>query len=140
LIPYHIVCATLDGIVRFYDIRALSVGTFDSNELTSKDNSTTNQHGNGLFACFGLANQNESSLINRKTIFNALSLSSTPQNKRITSLQYNNVGSEVLVSYQSDNIYLLDWRVSDLNKLFNENSNINLKHFTFLRISAMKIN
>ena len=96
LIPYHIVCASLDGIVRFYDTRALSVGEFDSNETLTKA-SITNQFDNGLFACFGLSpNQTDSNLTNRKTIFNALSLSSTPANKRITSIQYNNVISYVL--------------------------------------------
>ena len=89
LIPYHVVCATLDGIFRFYDVRALSVGAFDSNELLTKS-SITNQFGNGLFACFGLST-NQIDSTSRKSIFNALNLSSTPANKRITSVQYNNV-------------------------------------------------
>jgi hypothetical protein len=32
--------------------------------------------------------------------------------KRVTSLQFDNWGNDLLVSYQSDNIYLLDWRVN----------------------------
>ena len=103
-------CATLDGIVRFYDIRAISVNSFES-----VVGSISNQTGNGLFACFGLTGHFEASSTSKSNIFK--SLSTTPANKRITSVQYNNCGSEVIVSYQSDNIYLLDWRVITKNKI-----------------------
>jgi hypothetical protein len=86
LIPYHLVCGSLDGIVRFYDRRMLSVGEgADLNYSSLK----------GLFSCFGYTKNSEQQ---------------SPRSQRITSLQYDNFGNEVLVSYQKDRIYLLDWR------------------------------
>ena len=81
-VPYHIVLAGLDGVVRFYDRRMLSVG------------STADQSAKALFACFSNCAR-----------------TSSKTNKRITSLQYDNWGKQLLVSCQTSDIYLLDWRV-----------------------------
>lgn len=91
MIPYHIVCAGLDGIVRFYDRRAISVGS---------DSQSTN----GMFASFGEVNNTSMSSNNQNAGGTVVS------SKRVTSLQFDNWGNDLLVSYQSDNIYLLDWR------------------------------
>lgn len=102
-VPYHLVCAGLDGIVRFYDRRMLSVGAYDSVETISI---LTDQSTKGLFASFGITPSEPNSPTNTCNIPGNTVIS----NKRVTSLQYNNWGSQLLVSYQSDNIYLLDWR------------------------------
>ncbi len=94
-VPFHLVCAGLDGVVRFYDRRSISVGSTDSKSVS--------QSTNGLFACFNVNTNN--------SVSNANSDGTVVSNKRVTSLQYDNWGNELLVSYQSDNIYLLDWRV-----------------------------
>lgn len=94
-IPYHLVCAGLDGVVRFYDRRSMSVGSSESKHMS--------QSTHGLFACFSVTNNSgANSNENCGTVVS---------NKRVTSLQYDNWGNDLLVSYQSDNIYLLDWRV-----------------------------
>ena len=105
LIPYHIVCAGLDGIVRFYDRRMLSVGESDLSEQISTYN-YAHRSEKALFACFDIKNQEES---NYQSYFH--SLSTIPNNKRVTSVQYDQGGNELIASFQSDNIYLLDWRV-----------------------------
>lgn len=115
-VPYHIVCAGLDGITRFYDRRMLSVGIYDSAETIS---TMTDQSTKGLFASFSVPNNTTNNPINTCNIPGNTVVS----DKRITSLQYDNWGSELLVSYQTDNIYLLDWRdLSMENK--NEIANI----------------
>lgn len=95
LVPYHIVCAGLDGHLRFYDRRMLCVGSAENQSLlySLKNNSTR-----GLFAVFSGA----TSSTNQVT--------STLNAKRITSVQYDQTGQLVLASYQPDKIYLLDWR------------------------------
>ena len=99
LIPHHIVCAGSDGIVRFYDSRILTVGSFD----------VKNQTENALFACFDLTDQDDSKhQINNNTLN---ILSKTNYKQMITSVQYDNCGNDVIVSVQPDKIYLLDWRV-----------------------------
>ena len=106
VVPYHLVCSGLDGILRFFDRRMLSVGLCDS-DPSSSSCSISNQSTKGLFACFGLSSSIELGNSPRQSFFN----SATASNKRITSVQYDNWGNEILVSYQSDNLYLLDWRV-----------------------------
>lgn len=94
-IPYHLVCGSQDGFVRFYDRRMLSVGNVSSNSSHSDQ---------GLFGIFGLSKRN----------FNI------NDRKRITSLQYDSTGNEILVSYQPDKLFLLDWRqISPYNNEFN---------------------
>lgn len=109
IIPYHLVCGGLDGILRLYDRRMLSVGSFNSDNQSLL--LTTSQSAKGLFACFNpnISNSNETAnLSGRFSVLNA----TMPNNKRITSVQYDNSGYQILVSYQSDLIYLLDWRVN----------------------------
>jgi WD40 repeat protein len=105
-VPYHLVSAGLDGIVRFFDRRMLSVGSHDSVETIS---SLTDQSTRGLFATFGVTSTGSNSPT--ATTCN-IPGNTVTSNKRITSLQYDNWGSQLLVSYQTNNIYLLDWRVS----------------------------
>lgn len=88
LIPYHLVCGSLDGIVRFYDRRMLSVGAASDLNYSSLK---------GLFSCFGYTKGDQQQ-------------QQSPRSQRITSLQYDDFGNEILVSYQKDRIYLLDWR------------------------------
>lgn len=102
-VPYHMVCAGMDGIVRFYDRRMLSVGVQPNVETIS---SLTDQSTRGLFATFAVANSELNSPVNTCNIPG----NTVTSNKRITSLQYNNWGTELLVSCQTDHIYLLDWR------------------------------
>jgi hypothetical protein len=104
-VPYHMVCAGLDGTVRFYDRRMLSVGAYDNVETVSI---LTDQSTKGLFATFSAAN----SEANTPTRSCNIPGNTVVSNKRITSLQYDNWGSQLLVSYQTDKIYLLDWRVN----------------------------
>lgn len=94
-IPYHLVCSGLDGIVRFYDRRKLSVGSsFSSSKNIS-------QSTDGMFACFKISKSNEDTI--GGTVVSS---------KRVTSLQFDNWGNDLLVSYQPDTVYLLDWRVN----------------------------
>ena len=72
--------------MRFYDRRMLSVGQGAHLNYSSLK---------GLFSCFGYTKNSEQQ---------------SPRSQRITSLQYDNFGNEILVSYQKDRIYLLDWR------------------------------
>jgi hypothetical protein len=97
-VPYHIVCSGLDGLVRFYDRRMVSVGCIDENE------DLASQYTKGLFACFNPSTDDSTHIGNGTN-------SSCAPIKRITSLQYDNWGNELLVSMQPDIIYLLDWRV-----------------------------
>ena len=91
-VPYHIVLAGLDGVVRFYDRRMLSVGSAAAADQSAK----------ALFACFS-----------------SCARTSSKTNKRITSLQYDNWGKQLLVSFQTSDIYLVDWRVGNLNTILN---------------------
>ena len=61
-----------------------------------EQNEQTNKNTTGLFACLNPSNTNRLNTIS---------------NRRITSVQYDKYGRDVIVSYQSNNIYLLDWRV-----------------------------
>jgi hypothetical protein len=76
----------------------LSVGCIDENE------DLASQHTKGLFACFNPSTDDSASV-------GGGSSSSSAPIKRITSLQYDSWGNELLVSMQPDIIYLLDWRV-----------------------------
>jgi DDB1- and CUL4-associated factor 6 len=100
-VPYHLVVAGLDGIVRFYDRRMLTVGSGSQSEDTNPpiNDDETNQSTKGLFSCF--------SIINDDAAFNSTVIS----NKKISSLQYDNWGRQLVVSYQPDTIFLIDWRV-----------------------------
>jgi nuclear receptor interaction protein len=82
--PFQLTCASLDGIVRLYDRRMLTTATSSANE--------SKKSAYGLFACFSSQNMDSNC-------------------KRVTSIQYSNDGAEILVSYQPEHIYLLDWRV-----------------------------
>ncbi|CAF0724169.1 unnamed protein product [Brachionus calyciflorus] len=108
VIPYHLVCAGLDGTLRLYDTRMLSIGSYNLNQSVF-DN--VNQSAKGLFAVFNppLSNKDNNPL-------DGLG----PNAKRITSVQYNRTGTEILASYQSDSIYLLDWRDLTDDKELNE--------------------
>lgn len=82
----------------------ISVGFHDSVETIS---TIADQSTRGLFATFGVTSTGSNSPTTTCNIPGNTVIS----NKRITSLQYDNWGNELLVSYQSENIYLLDWRV-----------------------------
>jgi hypothetical protein len=103
LVPYHLVCAGLDGVIRFFDRRKLNVGGEGSNcdiaDNQSLLSSMKNHSIHGLFASFSPSGHVASS-------------TNTLNSKRITSVQYDTIGEHVLASYQSDSIYLLDWRVN----------------------------
>ena len=118
-VPYHMACGGLDGVVRFYDRRMLSVGAHSTVETIS---SLTEQSTRGLFATFSPASSEANSPENTCNIPGNTVIS----NKRITSLQYDNWGRQLLVSYQTDKIYLLDWKVLNKKKhsTINFNSNI----------------
>ena len=112
LVPYHLVCAGLDGLVRFYDRRMLSIGSSEVPENQSLLSALKGNSINGLFAAY--TPQSEISAIPTNTL----------NSKRITSLQYDCSGAHVLVSYQSDNIYLLDWRqLTDKKQNADDDSN-----------------
>lgn len=96
LIPYHLVCGGLDGVLRFYDTRMLTLGQTDNQSILT----STSQSAQGIFAVFN-------PLIKDNSQLDALG----PNTKRITSVQYDRTGSQVLASYQSNYIYLLDWKV-----------------------------
>lgn len=92
----------MDGILRMYDRRMLSVGSYDTENQSLLANAS--QSAKGLFACFNpfsLSNDSRQSILNNNQA----------NSKRITSVQYDCLGNQLLVSYQSDLLYLLDWRV-----------------------------
>lgn len=117
IVPYHLVCAGMDGVVRMFDRRMLSVGDeLDQTSVTSIAKKCVN----GLFACFTPPSRDylDSAGDAPATAIptgGKDSLSNIPfvNNKRITSVQYDRTGTHLLVSYHPNKIYLLDWRVFD---------------------------
>jgi WD40 repeat protein len=106
LVPYHLVCAGLDGMLRFFDRRMLSLGGHVTSGGDIANNQTLlssmkNHSIHGLFASFSPSGE-----VATSTPTNTLN------SKRITSVQYDTSGEHILASYQSDSIYLLDWRVN----------------------------
>ena len=126
------VCAGLDGTVRFYDRRMLSVGAYDNVETVSI---LTDQSTKGLFATFSAAN----SEANTPTRSCNIPGNTVVSNKRITSLQYDNWGSQLLVSYQTDKIYLLDWRViANWRMSFTSKKNKHKQYMSFVNKNLHK--
>ncbi|CAF0886494.1 unnamed protein product [Didymodactylos carnosus] len=90
--PNEIVCACSDSSVRLYDHRKLSTGSFQSEtkqQLRSRGKSTEVSI-NGLVGRF---------LLNEPT---------EPRPRRITSVVYNRYGTEILASYSTESLYLID--------------------------------
>jgi nuclear receptor interaction protein len=105
LVPFHLVCAGLDGLLRFFDRRMLTMGATSEEVCNVADNQTLlsslkNHSIHGLFASFSPSGE-----VTSTTPTNTLN------SKRITSVQYDTYAEHVLAGYQPDIIYLLDWRV-----------------------------
>lgn len=106
VVPYHLVCAGLDGVIRMYDRRVLSVGSGDDGNIRGM----VEQSVSGMFACFSAPEAEQPAGLGDLPSA-ATNLPPFVNNKRVTSVQYDNRGNDLLVSYHSNNIYLLDWRV-----------------------------
>ena len=102
----QLACAGLDGLVRLYDMRCLSV-----DEPMAASKSTK-----GMFACFAQpqasATDASSSLRSNAELFDVAS------NKRVTSMHFDAGGNDLLISYQPNTVYLVDWKVSYMTTRF----------------------
>lgn len=97
--PHCFVCGSIDGILCFYDFRMLSIGSSDSKKFESNK---------GLYAVFDPFLSTET---NHSDAF--------PLNtKRITSVEYDEKGYQVLANVQPNFIYLLNSKVVLKNNLF----------------------
>lgn len=114
VVPYQLACAGLDGVLRLYDRRMLSVGAIDDGTFRSM----AEQSVRGLFACFSPPEaERATATMTSSSSFEMPSPTCAPfsNNKRITSVQYDGTGQHLLVSYHTNKIYLLDWRVLSLD-------------------------
>ena len=93
----NIACGGIDGIVRFYDFRFLK-----SFNIPNLDKTCTHS----MFALFNF--------------YDTMKIDETK--KRITSINYDKNGNDLLVSYQPSNVVLLDLKNLKLNENFSNNS------------------
>lgn len=90
----HIACGCIDGIVRFYDRRFLTISKNNNN------NNTEDSENHEMFAIFNF--------------YDFINVDETK--RRITSIHYDKNGDDLLVSYQPGNVVLLDLK----NLIINE--------------------